>query len=87
MKTIRVTIEDDLLDELDKFLDGQPRSAFIRKSIESHLKRMKLNVKLKMMEEQEAEAYRKQPLTEEELISPENLYWGEDEDWSDLQGA
>ena len=83
MKTIQITIEDELLEDLDDFLNGhsRSRSAFIRDSIEKHLKRKKLD----RMIEQEAEAYRRQPQTQDEMAAPEDEYWGEDENWSDWE--
>jgi hypothetical protein len=76
-------MEDTLLKDLDRFLNGNSRgrSAFIREAIEKALRRKKLD----QMIEQEAEAYRRFPQTEEELIPPEACYWGDDEDWSDWE--
>ena len=82
MKTIQITIEDELLRELDKFLNGYPRgrSAFIRDSVAKRLQQEKF----KTLEQQEEEGYRRFPITEEETISPENCGW-EDEDFSDWE--
>jgi metal-responsive CopG/Arc/MetJ family transcriptional regulator len=79
MKTIQITIEDELLDQLDQFLDGQSRarSAFIRDSIAARLRAEKR----KEMDRREEAGYRQYPQTEEELIAPVNWGW-EDEDFS-----
>jgi metal-responsive CopG/Arc/MetJ family transcriptional regulator len=83
MKTIQITIEDELLDRLDTFLDGQPRarSAFIRDAIAENLRRERI----RLLDQQEAEAYRRTPIAEDEFVIDEEFQpWAEDDgsDWS-----
>ena len=54
----------------DKFLNGQPRarSAFIRDSIAKELHR----AKVKLLEQQDEEGYRRFPQTDDEVWIPEN---------------
>ena len=85
MKTIQITIEDKLLKELDRHLNGQSRarSAFIRDTIAKQL----LREKYREMERQEIEALKKCPIVESEFyIAPEFCPWEKDDgsDWSEL---
>jgi metal-responsive CopG/Arc/MetJ family transcriptional regulator len=83
MKTIQITIEDELLDKLDKFLNGQARarSAFIRASIEKELER----ARIRALDEQDRLGYLQTPITEDEfVIDPEFQGWAtdDDDDWA-----
>jgi hypothetical protein len=77
MKTIQITIEDSLLEELDKFLDGQSRarSSFIRDSIAKTLRKKKYD----RLVELDVEGYRRQPQTEDELLTPGSDGWPEED--------
>jgi metal-responsive CopG/Arc/MetJ family transcriptional regulator len=81
MKTIQITIEDELLEKLDKFLNGQSRgrSAFIRGSIEKELER----ARIKALDEQDRRGYLQTPIAPDEfVIDPEFQGWEtEDDDW------
>jgi hypothetical protein len=77
MKTIQITIEDTLLEELDQFLEGQARarSAFIRDSIATTLRKKKYDLDV----ERDVEGYRRHPQTEEELLMPPESGWPEED--------
>ena len=78
MKTIQVTVEDELLEKLDKFLRGQVRgrSAFIRECVAERLMRETE----KLLERQEEEGYRKNPIHKDEfVIDQEFLPWAQDD--------
>ena len=82
MKTIQITIEDELLEALDQILDGQSRarSAFVRDAIAKRLRAEKR----KEMDRREEEGYRRHPQTEDERFFP--LSWPlEDDDVSGLE--
>jgi len=71
MKTIQMTIEEELLTELDQAISDKKitRSAFIRASITHYLKRQKIL-------EQEArhkKGYEAQPVDKKEFISPKSF--------------
>lgn len=78
MKTIQITIEDKLLEELDEHLNGQTRarSAFIRECVEENLKREKA----KLLDRQEEEGYRNNPIGKDEfVIDDEFLPWNQED--------
>ena len=71
MKTIQMTIDDALLKDVDALTTqlNTTRSAFIREALEAALR--KHNIKL--MEQQDAEAYALQPVTPGEF----DVWYGE----------
>jgi metal-responsive CopG/Arc/MetJ family transcriptional regulator len=81
MKTIQLTIDEPLLERVDCAAREQhsARSEFIRSAIERELRR----IAIREAERQYADAYRKQPLTAEEIDGWEAVRGiPEDEDWS-----
>lgn len=88
MKTIQVTIDEPLLERVDCAAREQHAelSEFIRLALERELRR----IDMREAERQYAEAYRKQPQTEEELRDEVDAFAAiapipEGEDWSDWE--
>ena len=77
MKTIQMTIDEPLLEQLDEEAtrENMARSAFIRMALQRELRRRSQAE----LERQDAEAYRLQPQTAEELT--ELREWGEIQHW------
>lgn len=76
MKTIQVTIDEELLERLDRQLAGasKARSAFIRAAIERELRRAEICE----MERRWKESYARQPADSDELEAWESAQeWGE----------
>ena len=74
MKTIQMTIDETLLDEVDEVVIelGTNRSAFMREALKNLLRQRKL----KQLEEQHRAGYDRQPLTAEEFD-----IWQEEQIW------
>ncbi len=68
MQTIQITIDEELLAQMDRVLKGRPRlrSAFIRQSITNQLKVLKR----RHLEELHREGYRKYPVRKGEFDFP-----------------
>ncbi len=84
MKTIQVTIDEELLAQLDRPLKGRSRlrSAFIRESIAARLKELKR----RHLERADREGYRKYPVQPDEFdVDPSCLAWGDE--WEDKGGS
>jgi metal-responsive CopG/Arc/MetJ family transcriptional regulator len=76
MKTIQMTINEELLRELDRTIEQMKitRSAFIRESIVYYLKRKKILE----MEKQHKAGYEKKPVREDEFgIWEDEQVWGD----------
>lgn len=76
MKTIQMTIEDNLLDEIDeavKALDTT-RSAFLRDAAKIRLRKLKFEE----MDRQYAESFKRLPHQSEEIED-----WSEVQDWGE----
>jgi metal-responsive CopG/Arc/MetJ family transcriptional regulator len=76
VKTIQMTIEEELLDRVDRFIQplGVARSAFIRQALESELRQLSIRQK----EQQQITGYQKFPIKKEEFASWEDeQQWGE----------
>lgn len=77
MKTIQMTIDDELLAEVDQVIRsmGVTRSAFIRQALIAALKRRRILE----LERQQAEGYARFPVQSGELDVPESSRaWGDD---------
>lgn len=75
MKTIQMTIDDDLLDRVDHAIEflGMARSAFIRQALEKALGDLAIND----MEKRQIEGYQNQPVTTDEFdIWETEQAWG-----------
>ncbi|KAA3613312.1 MAG: ribbon-helix-helix protein, CopG family [Calditrichaeota bacterium] len=74
MKTIQMTIDEELLHELDHAINGKKitRSAFIRNSIAYYLKQQQILAK----EAQHKKGYAKKPVDKEAFTS-----WENEQDW------
>lgn len=77
MKTVQVTIDEQLLAEVDKVVadSDTTRSAFLRDALQQALRR----AKIRQMEIRHAEAYARQPQDYAEEIEP----WEAIQDWGD----
>ncbi len=76
MKTIQITIDEDLLERLDRRLCGRSkaRSAFVRAAIERELRR----AEVAEMEEQWRDGYLRLPVKPGEFdYTPEEAFWEE----------
>jgi metal-responsive CopG/Arc/MetJ family transcriptional regulator len=76
MKTIQMTIEEDLLERVDRMITplGVPRSAFIRQALERELRLLAIRQK----EQQQIEGYKKFPVKKGEFSDWEvEQEWGE----------
>jgi metal-responsive CopG/Arc/MetJ family transcriptional regulator len=76
MKTIQMTIDEPLLDEVDQVIQDlkTTRSAFIRSALQLALKRHAIS----KLEQQHAEGYAKHPITPGEFdIWESEQAWGE----------
>lgn len=76
MTTIQMTIDDDLLRQLDQIIKetNTTRSAFIRESITHYLKM----VRIKELEKKHREGYLKKPVIEDEIsVWEQEQIWGE----------
>ena len=76
MKTIQMTIDDDLLVQVDAAVDelGTSRSAFIREALSAALKM----VKLRQMERKHAAGYARLPVQPGEFDT-----WTDEQAWGD----
>jgi metal-responsive CopG/Arc/MetJ family transcriptional regulator len=76
VKTIQMTIDEELLATVDEYVSrqGTSRSAFIRQALEAALRR----AHIRRLEEEHAAAYRAVPQTEAEVVE-----WIEAQTWSD----
>lgn len=76
MKTIQMTIDDDLLGKLDRMVKAIniSRSAFIRKSIQHYL----ANVNIQELEKKHREGYSKNPVQKNEFS-----VWESEQVWVD----
>ena len=65
MKTVQMTLDEDLVTRLDKIVKklGTTRSAFTREALQRALER----VKEQAMERRHREGYRKHPVTKDEF--------------------
>jgi metal-responsive CopG/Arc/MetJ family transcriptional regulator len=66
MKTIQVVVDEPLLRAADRVVrqEGTNRSALFREALREHLNR----IRIRDLEKQEREAYRKQPDTDDDLV-------------------
>ena len=73
MKTIQMTIDEPLLNEVDIIIQklNTTRSAFIREALELALKRYTIS----QMERKHAEGYAQYPVKEGEFDMREIFYW------------
>jgi len=76
MKTIQMTIDEDLLKKVDEIIKQKKitRSAFIRESIVYYLKRKKILE----MEKKHREGYKKKPVLQDEFQD-----WEDEQVWGD----
>lgn len=76
MKTIQMTIDDDLLSQVDAAVDelGTSRSAFIREALSAALRM----VKLRQMERKHAAGYARFPVQPGEFD-----VWADEQVWGD----
>ena len=75
MKTVQMTIEEDLLDRVDKAIReiNMTRSAFIRESLQYYLER----IKIKKLEKKHRDGYLKHPVKTGEFdIWEDEQVWG-----------
>ena len=75
MKTIQMTLDENLLDLVDKTIRelNTTRSAFIRESLQHNLER----IKIKKLEKKHREGYLKQPVKQGEFdIWEDEHVWG-----------
>lgn len=82
MKTIQITIDEPTLEELDRALGeiGESRSAYMRNLVRKALKERRI----KELERQQAEGYRRFPVQPGEFDMPEeDLDIGDDWPWED----
>jgi len=65
MKTIQITLDEDLLNRVDEFIRelNTTRSAFIRESLRHHLERMRI----KKLEQRHREGYLSHPVARSEF--------------------
>ncbi|MEO9254754.1 MAG: CopG family transcriptional regulator [Tepidiformaceae bacterium] len=79
MKTIQMTIDEPLLEQLDREAsrENMARSALIRVALVAELRRRRQTE----LERQDREAYRLHPQTAEELAEVDE--WMEIQDWGD----
>jgi metal-responsive CopG/Arc/MetJ family transcriptional regulator len=77
MKTIQMTIDEKLLDEVDKVVGrlGTTRSAFIRHSLEKSIQQLKIEV----LEKKQIEGYLRHPIQPGEFD-----VWVEEQDWESI---
>ncbi|MCB0064239.1 MAG: ribbon-helix-helix protein, CopG family [Caldilineaceae bacterium] len=77
MKTIQMTIDDDLLLSVDQMIAqlSISRSAFIREALQMAIRRYRILE----MEKQHAAGYAEQPVTEDEFAGWETIQaWGDE---------
>jgi len=77
MKTIQMTIDDKLLEDVDKLTAEleTTRSAFVRSALQAAIKKHRI----REMERKHEEAYRKQPQQPEEYeVDDDARGWGDD---------
>ncbi len=76
MKTIQMTIDEGLLQDMDKAVDeiGTNRSAFIRNALQMALRQLDL----RKLEEQHAAGYRRHPVQPGEFDG-----WEDEQVWGD----
>ncbi len=81
VKPIQITVPEDFLTRLDMVVAdmGTTRSAFIREVLEPVLREHRI----RMLERQEAEAYARNPQTEQELA--DLGAWEQIEAWGDYE--
>ena len=77
MKTIQMTIDEPLLDEVDKITESlnTTRSAFIRDALHLALRQYRIG----LLEQQHFEGYQHHPLNKTD-IAP----WESEQDWGDV---
>ena len=80
MKTIQVTLDEPLLEDVDQVVTQlqTTRSAFVRDVLQIALRRLRIQA----MEQQQIDAYQYQPQTDEELAD-----WLDGQDWVDEWNA
>lgn len=76
MKTIQMTIDDGLLNEVDAMIASlnMTRSAFVRDALKQSLRRHRI----RRLEQQEAEAFARMPMQLEEVLE-----WQDEQVWGD----
>lgn len=76
MKTIQMTIDETLLEDVDRAVDemGTNRSLFIRNALQSALRRHAVE----KLEARHAAGYADQPPSDEDLTE-----WGDEQAWGD----
>lgn len=74
MKTIRITIDDQLLEKVDRatLLQGIARSQFIRKALQNALRQLVIEE----LERKQAEGYQRYPVTPDEFDG-----WEAEQSW------
>jgi metal-responsive CopG/Arc/MetJ family transcriptional regulator len=80
MRTVQMTIDQELLEQVDEVVEATDtnRSAFMREALELALKKHRI----RLLEQQEAEAYARMPMQLEEVeIWREAQVWGDE--WGD----
>jgi metal-responsive CopG/Arc/MetJ family transcriptional regulator len=77
MRTIQMTIDEKLLDEVDKAVNklGTTRSAFIRQSLEKSIQQLKIEE----LERKQIEGYLRHPVQPGEFDA-----WIDEQDWETL---
>lgn len=76
MKTIQMTLDDDLVEAVDKVVKNlnTTRSAFTRKALKDAIKQIKLN----KLENKHREGYQKKPVKKSEFS-----IWESEQSWGD----
>ncbi len=75
MKTIQMTLDEELLNRVDKVIRelNTTRSAFVRESLQYYLEKLRI----KKMEKKHREGYTKQPVTAGEFdVWEDEQVWG-----------
>jgi len=75
MKTIQMTLDEDLLNRVDKAIQelNTTRSALIRESVQYYLERLRI----KKLEKKHRDGYLKQPVATEEFdVWEDEQVWG-----------
>lgn len=76
MKTVQMTLDDDLVEAVDEVVRklGTSRSAFTRQALDRELTR----VRNEEQERRHREGYARHPVTDQEF-----LVWEQEQDWGD----
>ncbi|MFN8497701.1 MAG: ribbon-helix-helix protein, CopG family [Anaerolineae bacterium] len=82
MKTIQLTIDEDLLEQVDEATHklGTTRSAFTREALKKFLREHRM----KELDRLDEEGYQRHPVRPGEFeVREEDLAWGDDWPWED----